>query len=436
VRAAKETLILIGRAFGLIWRHWPALLALSFGGFMMRQLMINLAVQASAVHKVFGMLVFALVPLGLLIALVLMLRTVRPSLPSVATLLGAAGPRGSGMFQVASVLVPFLFVYSAFDYFIDDRAAYYYRVWEDESLNNASLFSGGTTHMADRLIFGLDKTVLISVGIAVSLRWLIGLWRSARGYAFVGFTTAYLEVVWMTLAALTFTLAQNELVKSRVAYVWADDHWKTLLGSLGPASGAAKFVSDALGAADLVIVVPVAWLAVAAIVYGRSVPEGADLLPPPARRHWLRMPRALRSDVSDSFGPLARGLRLLRHVGLAPMLLFCVVFVLAQSVPDAFWFAERALIGPQDLKTVWWPLSYLLAGFNDSVGAMVLVCLVAVAVDRVLGLREASRAGEAAESARDGQPGVGGIVGGVVDPHRGGPHTGGRDEESRGLVPA
>lgn len=408
-------------------KHWPALLALAFAGFVARSLLLNLAVQASALHKVAGMLVFALVPIGFLVALVLMLRTVRPSLKTVAGQLSAPAKRGSSLYQVASVLIPFLFVYAAFDYFYDDASLYHYKVWEDSTLANADLFNGGSSHLEDRLVMGLDKTVLISVGIAAVLRWLVGLWRNARGNALVGFANAYLEVIWMSLAAWTFTIAYDELVSNRVAYAWAAEQWKGVIASLGPLSGVGQFLSDALGAADTVIVVPVAWLAVGAIVYGRSIPQGADLLSKPVRRRWLRVPQALRSDVSDSFGPLTRGLRLLKHAGLGTMLLFCLVFLAAQLIPDALWFTERALIGAQDLESLWWWLSAVLGGFNDAVGTVFLICLVAAAVERVLSAR--------AQSGAEGEAGVAGQAQGLLDPQRDRPRIGGRDEESHGLVP-
>lgn len=428
MRAVTETFILVGKALRLVFRHWPTLLALAFAGYIARQVILRLAVHASDVHWVLGMLVFALVPFGLLIALLLMLRSVKASLPTVTAI--ASGQKVGVLANLASVLVPFLLVYSSLDYVVDDRSDYAYFIFVDEALSNADVFTNpNAVDMKSRMFFDLDYWSVGVVLVAGLLRYLIGLWQSGRTKTAVRFVGAYLELVWLTLAVVTFSAAKEDLQSRRFA-AWANDGWQSVLDALGPLASTAKFIGAALVAADAVILVPLAWLAVGAILYGRTLSQGADLLSAPARKRWLRMPAALRSDVSQSFGPLARGLAMLRHLGLAPMLLFCLIFLSAGMLPDLLWAAERWLIGPQELDSIWTPLSSPLSALNEAIGSTLLICMVAVAVDRALSLLPAAE-----PSAVDGEPGVAGQGSHANDPNGNGRGVAGRNEEREDLVP-
>src|SRR5262245_36014103 len=106
--ALVETFGFLGTWLRLLWRHWPVLLALALAGGLARQLLISQAVRASTWREgLGGLLLFPLVPAAVLIAMVLMLRAMRPSLPYL-------GPRSrpeSMLAYLASVLIPFLAFY-------------------------------------------------------------------------------------------------------------------------------------------------------------------------------------------------------------------------------------------------------------------------------------------------------------------------------------
>jgi hypothetical protein len=75
---------------------------------------------------------------------------------------------------------------------------------------------------------------------------------------------------------------------------------------------------------------------------------------------------------------------MLVRAGAVPMLLFCLAFVATRRLADWLWQLERLLIGPQDFNGVWFPLAGPLSTVNEAIGTAVLVCLLAVAVDRAL----------------------------------------------------
>src|SRR5678816_978865 len=75
-------------------------------------LLIRLAVRASRINNGVGLLVLILVPLALLVTIVLMMRTLRPSLPYLNRVAGTDGADQRGLIAViGSVAVPFLTIY-------------------------------------------------------------------------------------------------------------------------------------------------------------------------------------------------------------------------------------------------------------------------------------------------------------------------------------
>ena len=79
-----ETVGWLGTWLRLLWRHWPVLLTLAAGAVLIRSLLINHVLVDAARWRegLGGELAFALLPIVMLVSMILMLRAVRPSLPS------------------------------------------------------------------------------------------------------------------------------------------------------------------------------------------------------------------------------------------------------------------------------------------------------------------------------------------------------------------
>jgi hypothetical protein len=228
---------------------------------------------------------------------------------------------------------------------------------------------------------------------------------------------------------------------------WINESTDFATSLFGPLSPAAERVvgwfGEIIGSVNAVFIVPLAWLTIGCVIYGhelvsppRSVAELAALqrwqrLPAPARA--ILIP--LRNGADDRFGPMVRGFRLLRHAGLRTMLLFCLAFVVAQSLPEWLWEVERLIIGPQDLGSVWMPLSGPMSTFNECVGLMLTICLVTAAVDYVLRVPPpAPVEPPAARSPADVQPDVVGELSYPSYLYSDGLGVGGREEQNRGSV--
>ena len=457
----------------LLGRHWPVLLALFFAGRAARELVMVAAVRASLIHGVLGGLVFVLVPVSTLAALVLMLRVLLTSLSGGGGAAGGgdAAPAGASgaprrlLDATASVLVPFLAVYASYGYLKKDGREYLYRVFHDEVLDNAALLTNpGKVDVASRLPFTVGVTLASTVAIAVVLRWLLARWDGARRRAWPAVVGGYLEVAWITLVARQISLfkkAGNDWIGERRIVRWIGDTWthvtESVRGTGGPLKVAVSWVDSLVGSIDTVIIVPIAWLAVGAVVYGyKLTPLGAPshALYQRAAGRLARGPRTLRraatelgTDIYGRFKPLVNGLRVVFHAGWRPMLVFWLAFLVAQTAPQWLWELERMIIGPRDLGAVWSPLSGPLGLVNEAVGAVLLACLLAAAVDRALRAQPAEPAelgrrrraaglgpGLGRGRSAAGQPRVGRELRDQRDPHRHRARGRRRHEVGHGLV--
>ena len=430
----------------LAWRHLPVLLVLFLFGAAVRGGVIWLAVEVSDQHPLLAQLLLPLAPIGTLAAIIFMLRTLSPSLrhASFATAppgpagptapAGPAGPPASGSGRVggrlgllASMLVPFLTVYSAQGFLEADRRQFINQAAFQEFRASADFFYGSDSGPL-RFIIG-DRAFLLGViVVAFVLRRMINRFQLAEKHTSVGLFAAYVEIFWIfSLAVFADQLLQRfaDWRDSRAFTVWALDGWHGVVEVLGPVGVPVKAVVDTVAGlvangADLVVV-PIAWLTVGAVAYGRrdriAPPTGA--VPPlPATGRWRRsvdavaarsrrVPAPVRrlgrnatADLRDRFRTFADGVRLLVVAGLVPMLLFCVVFMVARGVHWGVGELLRLARGPVDAST---GLAFL-PWFNVAQMAcytVMLVGLIAAAVDRIIMRRDEAEADRARETEID-----------------------------------
>jgi hypothetical protein len=251
--------------------------------------------------------------------------------------------------------------------------------------------------------FTVGYTLVATVIVAVALRWLLARWNGARRRTWPAMLGAYVEVTWITLVARQVAQLKRlgtEWLEQRRIIRWAEDSWSDGVQALtrkhpnGALKAAIAWIENAFSSADVIFVVPLAWLAVGAVVYGQQL---AQVAPPTHRlvqraaerlssgpRAVRRLAREIATDLWGRFTPLLRSVRLLLRAGWASMLLFWLAFLIAQTAPQWLWEIERLVIGPRDLGLVWAPLSGPLSALNEAVGTVLLVCLLAAAIDRTL----------------------------------------------------
>ncbi|TQL01214.1 hypothetical protein [Cellulomonas sp. SLBN-39] len=407
--------------------YWPVLLVLALLGGAGRAAALWLAVEVSEHSTVGAWALLALAPLSAVAAVVAMLVALRPALPGLAGIAAAPGPTDPAAGRerrlvdvLASVFVPFLAVYATYGYLAEDRFRFVNTVTVDrELLSNAGILDGTDTFDGERYWIGDGWVAAAVVLVALVVRWALGRLEGRleggtagrRDARVLGFLGAYVEAFWLLVAAAWIgvrTQAAWAWLESRQAVAIVLERWLDLLDALGPVAGPVDLVVDTLagtlGDLDDLVVLPLAWLTVGAVVYGHR------LTPPPPPRvapaAWQRLPAPVRRWTTDAVAPvvgdvrarlsaLVGGLRQLAVAGLAPMLVFALAFLLATRAEEGVRWAMRAATGPLDTAT-YLAFAPHLEVVAHAVGLTVVVALLAAGVDRVLHAQAAQPSGSTA----------------------------------------
>ncbi|MBO0608957.1 hypothetical protein [Myceligenerans salitolerans] len=385
----------------LLVAHWPALLALGFAGVALRGAAFWGALEVSRWNALVAQIVLLALPLGLLLPVIAMLRVCYPSLGNLTRPRTAAAPerREQPLADVAlAVLIPFLAVYAIEGTMDADHARYLNDVAADELFGTA-MFTDEGIDFSGRLGLWTGWTLVGVVVGAVVLRWLLGVLD--RKVHFLGLTLlgAAVEVFWSVQAAydleslgrgMLFMLQDRALV-----------HWSVGTYTSATESAQGEAVAEA-GAAtaeglvtvveslDVVIVAPLAWLAIGTVVLGRR------LMAPPSTEHawldqtampaWLRkVLAAVTQELRDRFSALVQGLRMITRGGIGAMLVFCLAYLVVMRAPVAVAWIVRAITGPVD--TDLWLL--VISPWEEAAGTAISLALagalIAAAVDTMVG---------------------------------------------------
>jgi hypothetical protein len=384
----------------LLLRHWPALLTLAFLGAAVRNAALWAAVQLSDVNGQLGQLMLVVAPLGYLIPIVVMLSLCRHSLPGLqqANARVEVAPterRQLRLVDVAvSVLLPFLAVYESYGLLGADIERFRNLAAADEF----SQFQLGpvTSDYQGRLgIYSLQVALAI-VAVAWLVRWALGRAEKAMGLYALAFVGAFVEVYYTAqLAGQSVVIRQRGEIwlRERVAVGWVESAYDRVVDALGPVAGGFRWLTDGAealaGSVDAVVLVPVAWLTLGAVVLGYRLADQAPV--PPAEQPKSRgLVRSFVDDVRERFSALVNGFRLLATAGLAPMLAFSLLFLVVVRTPALLAQVLRHLVGPRP-----WDTTYAFEPAQTAIGfalSMVLTApLLAAAVDWLIRTRTAQR---------------------------------------------
>lgn len=431
-----DAALVVVDALRLLAKHWPALIAIFLLGLAARNAAMWAAVVLGRDHPVLASLLVPLAPLSMVIALVAMLRvagsSARWTLGSdqqgteelVATGWAARRER---LAVLASALVPFLTVYALQGHLDADKRQFINESYADEYASGA-MFANGP--IDDRTLITVTSWQIGLIVGALLLRGVIDRFDLPSRHAVWGLLAALVEVTWLTWLA---SLATNrwhdagDWLADRVVFDKVGEAWQDVTGLLGPLTAPVRWVGDLLvglvtGIGDIVVT-PVAWLAVGAVVLAGGLRDsrrarlGEHRVVVGARErvgtrlrgrierlegHRLWRPDRIGDLLGRRFEELIAGVRTLAHAGLVPVLTFCLVLGLAQLAEWGTALLLRALVGPRDPDTMIAFSTYLDAA-TRTVYTVVIVVLVAAAVSRLLTRRIQEEAEELAEQ-RDVSP--------------------------------
>lgn len=389
----------------LLVRHLPALLAIFLLGAGLRELALTAAVAGSEVSGLVGNLILTFAPLAMLSTFILMFGVLADPAPGRPAEPGSIEERVSRRVRmrralssrasiVGASLLPFLAVYQSQGMLAEDRFRFLNEASFDEMMNNAAWLGGERDY--DRLF--LASTPVASLAIllvAFTLRQLLTK-RASRSTGW-SFAAAYLEITWV-LAIVGFVneglLALRGWASSRRLTASVEDLQERAIELTGPLAPTVQWLWDGMwsivGDLGTLVVVPLAWLTVGAIVLRRTIP-GIERRQPRLIRslpRWLR-PVMWRfwNDLRARFGGIVDGLRMVSRGGLVPMLTAFLVLLTVERLQPLIVLGLRMLTGP--LAPFETPIfSVYLEIAARAVFFVTMVCLVAAATARLAATAE------------------------------------------------
>lgn len=374
-------------------RNWPVLLAVFLSGYIVRMGALWLAGVVISYSTTVAAMILPFAPLAMMVSLVVMLRVVARSF-SAELWEDRTETVSAQVRAIIIAVLPFLAIYVSNGFLRDDMRRYAqdqtgvaFRRFEAGDIFNGGLF--------DRAIISATGLLLGIAVVALILRKVI-VWRGlTENSMFWVIVSTYIEVLWMTSLGFIFVQKLGELqnwvftrqATENIVYWWNEaSGWYAIL-FVQPFKYLASFVIPFTS----LIIVPVAWLAVGATIYGSSLPEGTPLLNPEAMtKRIAKIPNPVRRTVGHVIEPVVTpvrasvtAVRKIAVAGLEPMILFCVIFALAGWLRIGVRWLFHLLLGPRPEELVF-ALEPFAALLDSAVYFLVVITLVVAAVNRVV----------------------------------------------------
>lgn len=381
--------VVLRTAGRLLLRHWPALLTIALCGAALRSAAIWTAVAVSDASGWAGQLFLIVGPLAYLLAIVLMMQVCRRSLQTLP-----AQNDGRLLDIAVSVLVPFLTVYVTAGLFEDDHSRFINQASFEE---HNQIGPGVEYDFASRLGVFPGQVVVMIIAIAWLARWVLGQFDKRVNFLGLAIVGALVDVYYSTVVARMIDKNKDGMtgwVENRNATHWLVTRYDSAIDTLGPLAQPVDTVTSwlfaLLGSLDAVVVIPLAWLTVGAVVLGHQLSDPEPAPEPAPNATWGRrvwgVAGSFAADVRDRFTAFWNGLKLLASAGLAPMLAFCIGFLVVLKLELLIGLAIRHLVGPLDTNT-WLAFSPMEGVLTQAVEMALIAVMLSAALDWLLANR-------------------------------------------------
>ena len=412
-RYAGPVFSIIGQTLRLAAARWPTLLAWYLAGWLARYLLIELAATFGATNALAGLLIMPLAVLARLVSYIGMFLVLRESMPAFSDLKRGglddvdrtAEPAGrtARVYDIllASIL-PFFAFYAAWQFLGEDVVAYAISSLEKINPFDTDYVSGGAV-----LDLRLNWASISAIVVAFAGRYLIKRYQP-RLPKWTPIVAVYLEAVWVYLSVLlvsTYVGEVNDWVSSRAAVEWAASVRAGITGLFAPVGWIWGGVEWAIAETGGLVLLPLSWLALAGVIYGRALaakpvgfrPRGRYV--DSARTRYAALPSAVSRRVTDigsefvgRWRPLGNALVLIWRAGVVPMGIFVLAYTVLEAATSWGLLAGVQLIGAHELLS-WWGTFYGILAFGiAAVIEPLRVCLVAAGYDFCLRKLEKRRA--------------------------------------------
>lgn len=402
------------RALRLVGRNWGPLLVWFCAGYLVHDLVLRAAAEVGRVSRVAGLVLLSAGVLVHLVIIVAMFQVIRADLPALSGHLRAEGA-GQGRIPaaIARGVLPFVILYGAWGLYVDDVRTY----------GNLGLRQGDLGLLTD---VGLAGPLGV-VAATLLLRGLAERLHRRSGRPALGVFVAFLETNWMFFAIVTVL----QLAAQAVSWVTSRVFWVELVSVYDAVASWLAAVLAGLGLSALIavwrlfteyvpqlkdgFVLPLLWLTIAAVVYGRDMLRTRELVSGHRRLERVggaveRLPGFARTQVDllsrgvrEKYVPLFNALRLVLRAGPGVYLTFCVLFVGIEHASSWAWIAATRSIGAHD--AAFWDVALVPLTFvTDTAGELLRVALLAATFDLVLRRVSGRVAGLASTADRSAPP--------------------------------
>jgi len=393
-------LSIVTGTFRLFAARWPELIAIYLAGWTVRFLLIQFAGFLANINPLLGMLVLPIAVLARLASYVAMFLVLRSAMPNFMTMsearLAKAGKPPQRFAQVlSSSILAFFIVFATWNMMHDDIVAY-----ADSSIAQFNPFEPGADETATALTAAPTVTTIVIVVVAFFSRYLIKKF-SERLPLWTSYLAVYLEAVWVFIAVIAIQRMIGTVVEwlsTREVAVWALDLIEAAKEAFAPLRWILDIGAWLITQGGLLVVLPLAWLALAGIVYsnalalGRASTDEDTGVTAKARARFERVPVSLRKrivsltgDLIDRWRPIADSARLIWSAGIVAVALFLCSYAVLDT--SSLWLIQGfyLLIGPHELA--WWhAIDSQIGLVTEALIEPLRLCLIAATYDFCLGI--------------------------------------------------
>ena len=378
------------------------------------------SVQLGLLNRPLGFLGLAVLIVVQLLCTIAMFQVLRAGMPMLLRASDASGAEGVARWTggsrlvdaIAVALLPFFAYYATWGLLRDLVSDYSYSVLQ----NIAGLGLAGPQ----------DIAAAPGLWISIAATWAVRRLSLARHEQtrshWWSIVATVCEAYWVFLRRSrdrAWKQAPWDWWHQRAVYVGWREWWNDPRAWLTVLESGVTPLLELARAALSVTILPLVWLAIAAIIYGHDLREQSTLTQAHARvtrlhQRYAGLPPMLRWFAGSwskawrsRFVPVLNSLRLLLRAGLRPALMVCVGYVILHFVCSWAFRGAVLLIGPQD-RDVWsmilGPLTLIVGDASAHVPSLLeeplRICLLAAAIE--IAVREAQSAG--ASAALTGSP--------------------------------
>jgi hypothetical protein len=286
-------------------------------------------------------------------------------------------------------IVPFFAFYAAWQLLADDTAQY-----AASALSKINFFEDQPA--ATVLNLALDPQTIAVIVLAFTGRFLLKRY-ALRLPPWTNLIAVYLESVWVYLTLFLisdYVGTFQAWVDSRAATHLLGDVRESVTAVFAPLGSVWSAVEWVIAETGGLVLLPLAWLTLAGIVYGRALvqPKVAIRV---SNRYYARardrvtalpagvLHRAqdVGRDLVGRWTPLANAVVLIWRAGVLPMGIFVLAYTVLEALNGWLLFAGVRVIGPHDLQGWWMHFDDMLTFVVDVLLEPIRICLIAAAYD-------------------------------------------------------